>query len=169
MPCRAVLLLDGSPGTLDKQRLEPRGALAQPRRFALPALSFWPGDRPAQETRCPSLANRLMSVPVSARIEVAAKLAMPEMVSKSAVQIAKGAAASGRLLVYPGDCRVHLTIDLRDGRGQSVVLTEVKPQHEPVMIGQPAVQRIVERFGRGLDLPGSSAPRKNRPLCRRRR
>src|SRR5271166_2699069 len=43
----------------------------------LPALSFWPADRPAQETRCPSLANRLISVPVSARIEVAAKLAMP--------------------------------------------------------------------------------------------
>src|SRR6516164_8600858 len=67
----------------------------------LPALSFWPGDRPAQETRCPSLANRLISAPVSARIEVAAKLAMPGMASKSAVKSRKKprpAAASSSIL-----------------------------------------------------------------------
>jgi hypothetical protein len=48
-----------------------------------------------------------------------------------------------------------LSVDLRDGRRQSVILTEVKPQHEAVMIRQPAMQRVVKSFGRGFDPPVS--------------
>ena len=71
-------------------------------------------------------------------------------------QIAKGAVAcGGRFLVKPGDCRIHLSVDLANGSSQGIVLTEVKPQQEPVMLRQPAVQRIVELFGRGFDPPVS--------------
>jgi len=30
-------------------------------------------------------------------------------------EIAKGAAASGRLLIYPGDCRIHLAVSFIQG------------------------------------------------------
>src|SRR5438105_9089426 len=36
------------------------------RRF--PALSLWPGHRPAHDARCPAVANWLMSAPISATI-----------------------------------------------------------------------------------------------------
>ncbi len=55
----------------------------------LPALSFWPGHRPAQATRCPALGKRLMSRPISARMVVAAKVLTPGIVHSRAIRARK--------------------------------------------------------------------------------
>src|ERR671912_1773315 len=49
----SVVLSHGLPGRV---RVESR----------LPALSCWRGQRPAHDTRCPAVGNRLMSNPISA-------------------------------------------------------------------------------------------------------
>src|SRR3981081_943530 len=50
-------------------------------RLRLPALSFWPGHIPAQATRWPAVAKRLMSVPISDRIVNADSRLTPGMVT----------------------------------------------------------------------------------------
>jgi hypothetical protein len=42
-----------------------------------PADSLTPGANFAQDTRCPAVGNRLMSIPISARITQAAMALMP--------------------------------------------------------------------------------------------
>jgi hypothetical protein len=59
-------------------------------------------------------------------------------------QIPKGGSAAGRLPVEPGDGFVDLTIDPRDRCIQGVVLAKMEIEQEAMMIGQAAVQRIVE-------------------------
>ena len=50
----------------------------------LPALSWLPGQRPAQEAACPAVGNRVMSQPSSATITSAVRRATPGIVSSRA-------------------------------------------------------------------------------------
>jgi len=59
----------------------------------LPALSFWPGHKPAQAIRWPAVAKRLMSRPISARIVAAPKALTPWIVLRSSIKDLKGALA----------------------------------------------------------------------------
>ena len=51
----------------------------------LPALSSFLGHRPAQETRCAAVANRLMSLPISAAMMRAPSSLIPGMVVSSSL------------------------------------------------------------------------------------
>ena len=122
----------------------------------LPALSFWPGHRPAQETRCPSVETGSYRFRSRKGSRLPPSSQCRGWLQKRGQAREREPRPGSRLLIDPGDCLHPPGRSIcRDGRGQGVVLTEVKPQHEPVMIRQPAVQRIVERFGRGLDPPVS--------------
>jgi hypothetical protein len=57
------------------------------------------------------------------------------------------------LLVHLGHRRSDLAIDPLDGRAQGVVLADMELEQEAMMIGQPPMERVVELFRRGLDLP----------------
>ena len=48
---------------------------------------------------------------------------------------------------------VDLLIDLHDRRLQGIVLPQVQPKHEAMMIGEPAVQGVVQLLRRRLDPP----------------
>ena len=50
--------------------------------FFFPADSLTPGANLAQETRCPAVGNRAMSIPISARITHAAVALMPGISSR---------------------------------------------------------------------------------------
>jgi hypothetical protein len=62
----AALDLDGGPGGLDQRGLEPPAAAAQSGAAALPALSSLRGHMQAQDSRCPGVAKRDISMPISA-------------------------------------------------------------------------------------------------------
>ena len=63
----------------------PRNLLPLRRRpeRCLPADWSLPGQRPAQEARCPALGKTLMSVPISATIASAVRSATPVIVAAS--------------------------------------------------------------------------------------
>lgn len=90
----AGLLAGGGRGALDEGGLEPRhsprlreGRLlrirVERRERRVPALSSFLGHRPAQDIRCPAVAKRVMSRPISARMTQALNSSMPGMVVKS--------------------------------------------------------------------------------------
>lgn len=66
-------------------------------------------------------------------------------------QGAKGGLPGRHLLVHGGDRGINRPVDLDDRLVQRVILLEVEPEQETVMIGQPPMQRIVKLFGCGLD------------------
>src|SRR5262245_47289069 len=83
------------PGALDQDGLEPRRAPLRSRaERCLPALASWRGHRPAQETRCPTVAKRLMSVPISATRSCAAVVLTPGIVTTWSTAARYGARAA---------------------------------------------------------------------------
>jgi hypothetical protein len=52
-------------------------------------------------------------------------------------------------------------IDLRNSLRQGIALPQVEPQHEPMVIGQPTMQRIVQLLAARLEPAG----RRVRPTC----
>ena len=94
----AAVFAGGRPGALDQGGLEPGGAprFREGRRLRmrldrrLPALSSFLGQRPAQETRCPTVGKRLMSPPISARMTWALKSLTPGMVASRRTAVRKG-------------------------------------------------------------------------------
>lgn len=55
-------------------------------RLRLPALSFWPGHKPAHATKWPAVAKRLMSRPISERIVSAESRLTPGIVTSKRIK-----------------------------------------------------------------------------------
>ena len=58
--------------------------------LCLPALSFWPGHKPAQLAKCWAVGNWRMSTPISAMRTSAVRWATPGMLSRRCCSAAKG-------------------------------------------------------------------------------
>ena len=87
-------------------------------RLRLPALSFWPGHRPAQATRCPAVEKRLMSGPISDRIVSADNRLTPGIEASRSINPEKGGLVGLVLLIHRGNPRLNLAIDDQDRRLQ---------------------------------------------------
>ena len=66
-------------------------------------------------------------------------------------QLAKGRLPVGRLGIHAFDLPGDLPIDLSDRCIERVPLPKMHLQQKAVMLAQPAMQCVVQRFQRGLD------------------
>jgi hypothetical protein len=75
---------DTGPSDLAHNRPKPDTAVVHGAFIRFPALSLLLGQSPAQDSRCPALGKRLISVPISARIAAAAMRLTPGTVCSNA-------------------------------------------------------------------------------------
>ena len=122
--------------------------LRKPQRRRLPALSFWPGQRPAQATSCAAVAKRLMSGPISDKMLSPDSSLTPGIVTSKWIR--ERNPGLGAIVGQALQARLGFAVDLGNGRRQGVDLLQMKLEQEPMMVGEPAMQRIVEFLGRGL-------------------
>jgi hypothetical protein len=73
------------------------------------------------------------------------------VVHKKVHQETKGSLTGRHLCVRPGNRRIDLFVDLCNCFSQGTVFLQMEPQDEPVMIGQPAMQRVVQLLAARLD------------------
>jgi hypothetical protein len=111
------------------------------RDMTLPALSLSCGQSPAYERKCPTVAKRLMSTPVSAMITDAAVALTPLNRHQSFDRGAKGLQRS-----------LDLRFELAGGLVQVLDHLQVLLKQEPMMGGNLAVQRLSQGFARRRQL-----------------